>query len=116
MIYLANTYSAQAQRQDAIRLCREAVAMGDLLDPAAPYRLLWQVERSRIALVHVLAAAVPVAPLKDRVSLRSAAAAELRVVGRFIERTPDRNLSPSDRSLREDYSSAKADLEALPRP
>jgi hypothetical protein len=34
-------------------------------------------------------------------------------VKRFIDRTPGRNLSPSNGSLREDYPSAKAELEAL---
>jgi hypothetical protein len=30
-----------------------------------------------------------------------------------MDRTPGRNLSPSDGSLREDYPSAKAEMEAL---
>jgi tetratricopeptide (TPR) repeat protein len=116
MVYLANTYSAQGRHEEAISLCREAIAMSNLLSADAPYRLLWQVEHSRMALVQALAAAsVSIRPT-ERVALRRTALAELQTVKRFIDHTPDRNLSPSDRSLREDYRSAQAALEALPRP
>jgi hypothetical protein len=49
MVYLANTYAAQARLGEAIALCREADAMGYLLPAGAPYRLLWEVERSHLA-------------------------------------------------------------------
>ena len=117
MVNLGNTYSAQGRHDAAIALCREAVAMGHLLNADAPYRLRWQLEHSRIALVHALAEAASrtVRP-KERAALKSVADGELQTVKRFIDRTPDRNLSPSDRSLREDYRSAQAALDALPRP
>ena len=117
MVYLANTYAAQGRYKEAIALCREAIAMGSLLSADAPYRLLWQVERSRIALAQTLADAASAGSIRstERVALRSAALTELQTVKRFIDRTPDRNLSPSDRSLREDYRSAQAALEARPR-
>jgi non-specific serine/threonine protein kinase/serine/threonine-protein kinase len=114
MVYLANTYTAQGRDQEAIAQCREAIAMGTLLSADAPYRLLWQVERSRIALVHALVeAASRSARPKEREALRGAAVSELQTVKRFIDHTPDRNLSPSDRGLREDYLSAQTALEAL---
>ncbi len=115
IVYLANTYSALGRHEEAIALCREVITMGNLLSVEAPYRLLWQVARSRIALIHALAAAGSGRP-KERVALRVAALTELQTVKRFIDRTPDRNLSPSDRSLREDYRSAQAALDTLPRP
>jgi tetratricopeptide (TPR) repeat protein len=113
IVYLANTYSAQARHEEAIRLCREAIWMRSLLGADPPYRLLWQVEHSRAALVHTLATAAAGASTKQRAALRTAAEAELRLVKRFIDLTPDRD-SPSDRSLREDYKSARMTLEALP--
>ena len=85
-----------------------------LLGADTPYRIQWQAEQSRTFLALTLARAAGSARPAERNSMRNEAAAALRLVERFIARTPDRNLSPSDRSLRVDFAAAKAALEAIP--
>jgi non-specific serine/threonine protein kinase/serine/threonine-protein kinase len=106
LTYLLSAYSAQGRHADAIAAGREAVSLGDELGQGASYRDQWQAARSRVALVHAFLHAANSRRPPDRAQLLRTAAAELRVVARFIEGTPERNLSPSDRSLREDYHSA----------